>query len=104
MEPVIKHRSQSPNPILGPDDGTPNFVMLYVEHAPGASSAHHTHEWEHEAYIVEGSGVLWCDGTEYPLTAGDAVLVPPNVEHHFTNTGSGSLGRVTVNPLSSVQR
>ena len=45
---------------------------------------------------------MWVEGTEYPIKAGDAVLVPPGVEHQFRNRGSGTLSRVTVNPLSSV--
>ena len=102
MEPVIRNVEGLDNPVLGPDEGVPNYVMLYVQHAPGASSAHHTHPWEHQAFIVEGSGVLWCDGIEYPIRKGDAVLVPPNTEHQFTNTGEVTLSRVTVNPLSSV--
>ncbi len=102
MDPVIKSHEGHSNPILGPDDGVPNYVMLYVQHPPGGSSAHHTHPWEHQAFIVEGSGFLWCDGKEYPIKQGDAVLVPPGSEHHFTNTGDVTLSRVTVNPLSSV--
>ena len=102
MEPVIRNYRGASNPLLGPDDGAPNYVLLYVQQAPGASSPHHTHPWEHQAFIVEGLGVLWCEGKEYELEQGDAVLVPPDVEHHFTNTGSVTLGRVTVNPLSSV--
>ena len=102
MEPVIKNKADHSNPILGPDDGVPTVVTLYHDHQPGESSAHHTHPWEHQAFIVEGSGVLWCDGSEYPIRKGDAVLVPPDTEHHFTNTGDVTLSRVTVNPLSSV--
>lgn len=104
MQPVIKNFRNSKNPLLGPEDGVPNYVMLYVQHAPGASSAHHSHPWEHQAFILEGSGILWCDGKEYPIKQGDAVLVPPDAEHHFTNTGTTPLTRVTVNPLSSVGR
>ena len=104
MEPVIRNHEGVSNPVLGPDDGVPNYVMLYAEHEPGGSSPHHTHAWEHQAFIVEGEGVLWCDGKEYPITTGDAVLVPPDTEHHFANTGSVTLSRVTVNPLSSVGR
>ena len=102
MEPVIRNVEGASNPILGTSDGVPNYVMLYVQHEPGASSAHHTHAWEHQAFIVEGSGILWVDGKEYPIKTGGAVLVPPGSEHHFTNTGDVMLSRVTVNPLSSV--
>ncbi|HAL48131.1 MAG: cupin domain-containing protein [SAR202 cluster bacterium] len=102
MDPVIRKAEGSKNPVLGPSDGVPNYVMLYVQHAPGASSPHHTHAWEHQAFIVEGEGVLWCDGKEFPIKAGDAVLVPPDSDHQFRNTGSTTLSRVTVNPLSSV--
>ncbi len=40
------------------------------------------------------AGVLWCDGTEYPIRAGDAVLVPPGAEHDFENTGDVTLARL----------
>lgn len=102
MKPVIKSVGAAANPVLGPEDGTPNYVMLWVQHPPGGSSAQHVHAWEHQAYIVEGEGVLWVEGEEYPIRAGDAVLVPPGVEHQFRNTGGATLSRVTVNPLSSV--
>ena len=102
MKPIIKSVGAVANPVLCPDDGTPNYVMLWVQHPPGGSSAQHVHAWEHQAYIVEGEGVLWVEGEEYPIRAGDAVLVPPDVEHQFRNTGEVTLSRVTVNPLSSV--
>ena len=103
MEPVIRNHEGVSNPVLGPDDGVPNYVMLYAEHEPGGSSPHHSHAWEHEAFIVEGAGTLSCDGKSYPIRKGDCVLVPPNTEHQFINTGSEPLIRVTINPLSSVQ-
>ena len=102
MKPVIKSVEGKSNPVLGPEDGVPNYVMLWVQHPPGGSSAQHVHPWEHQAYIVEGEGVVWVEGEEYPIKAGDAVLVPPDVEHQFRNRGAGTLSRVTVNPLSSV--
>ena len=32
---------------------------------------------------------------------GDFVLVPPNADHYFENTGTSVLSRVTFNPLAS---
>ena len=55
------------------------------------------------AYITEGSGILVVEGETYPVTAGDAVLVPGGARHYFTNTGDVMLSRVTVNPLESVK-
>ena len=85
MRPVIKNYKDYENPILGKKDGVPNYVMLYVRHEPGESSPLHTHPWEHQAFITEGSGVLYCDGKEYPIKEGDAVHVPENLEHQFRN-------------------
>ena len=103
MNPVIKNRENVPNPVLGPEDGVPNYVMLYAEHQPGDSSPFHSHKWEHEVFIIEGSGTLSCDSKTYPIRKGDAILVPPNSKHQFVNTGKKPLIRITVNPLTSVQ-
>lgn len=103
MEPIIRNFEGHKNPLLGPGDGVSTYVMLYVLHEPGESSPDHTHPWEHQAFITEGSGVLVCGGKEHPIKAGDAVLVPGGVRHQFKNTGSARLSRVTVNPVESVK-
>jgi len=66
-------------------------------------SADHGNPWEHQAFITEGAGVLVCGGKEYPIAAGDAVLVPGDVRHQFKNPGTATMSRVTVNPIESVQ-
>ena len=101
MEPVIRNQSDHENPILGPGDGVSSYVMLYVKHAIGESSPDHVHPWEHQAFITRGSGIIWVDGEEYPITSGDFVLVPPNSSHYFKNTGTSTLSRVTFNPTIS---
>ena len=103
MEPVIKIYRDNNNPVLGKEDGVPNYVMLYVQHAAGESSPFHTHPWEHQAFITEGSGVLLFGGKEYAIRQGDCVHVPGGVEHQFQNTGDVPMNRVTVNPISSVE-
>ncbi len=103
MGPVIRNFEGNSNPLLGPGDGVSTYVMLYVQHGPGESSPDHTHPWEHQAFITEGAGVLIFDGEEFPVKAGDAVLVPGGVRHQFKNTGSVPMNRVTVNPIESVQ-
>lgn len=102
-KPVIRNFKAHKNPLLGAQDGVSTYVMLYVRHAPGESSPDHIHPWEHQAFITEGSGVLVCDGKDYPISTGDAVLVPGGVRHQFKNTGTVTMSRVTVNPVESVQ-
>lgn len=102
MRPVIRNVEGNPNPLLGPEDGSATSVLLLVRHAPGESSPDHVHPWEHMAYITEGAGVLTVEGEQFPIRAGDAVLVPGGQRHQFTNTGDVPMSRVTVNPLESV--
>jgi len=90
--------------ILNTRDGVPHYVMLYNgTMAPGAVShpdgGGHVHSWEHVVYILEGHGTLFCDGREYTVAEGDAVLVPPNSFHQWRNTSDLPLKRVTFNPI-----
>ena len=101
LEPVIRNEQGSSNPLLGPGDGVSSYVMLYVKHAPGESSPDHTHAWEHQAFITEGSGILVCGGKEYPVNTGDAVLVPGGVRHQFINTGDTPGRFLCLVPLES---
>lgn len=65
------------------------------ELAPGVSEGNHVHEgeedYEETYYFLQGRGVMWIEGEEVPVEAGDAVLVPPGVDHGFANTGDEPL-------------
>ena len=73
MEPVIRnvnsvHQAGGGSArLISPDDGAVTCTMTYSAIEPGKTSSHHIHPWEHEVYILEGSGVLVCDGKEYPV-------------------------------------
>lgn len=110
MEPVIRSHKDLFEPhgasarLIWLDDNPPTCTMTYLEIDPGKTSPHHIHEWEHEVYIIEGTGTLVCDGKEYPVKAGDAIYVPPNVDHYTLNSGGpGVLRRIEVNPLIAAQ-
>jgi mannose-6-phosphate isomerase-like protein (cupin superfamily) len=67
-------------------------VNLHVwELAPGVSEGNHVHagddNYEETYYFLQGRGVMWIEGEDVPVQAGDAVLVPPDVDHGFRNTG-----------------
>ena len=95
LSPGVAH------PILGTDDGVPNYSMLYRALAPDEASPEHAHEWEHQAYILEGSCTLTSDGKEYRVTEGDAVLVPPHASHTWWRNGDSPVRWLVFNPLSA---
>ena len=110
MEPVIRNFRNVYTPegpgarLVGLNDNAPTCTLSYSEIYPGKTSSHHIHEWEHEVYIVKGSGTLVCDGQEYPVKAGDAMFIPPNVDHYtLNNGGEGVLRRIEINPLIASQ-
>ena len=108
MEPVIRNFSSfeagQPARLISLDDNPPTCTMSYSVIEPGQTSAHHIHQWEHEVYIIEGSGTLICDGKEYPVREGDAMFIPGNVDHYtLNNGGQGNVRRIEINPLIASQ-
>jgi len=70
-------------------DGAPTFAMRLYEVDPGGHTPHHAHGFEHEVFVVEGTGrVVGADG-ERPFKAGDVIFVPPDEMHQFRNTSDG---------------
>ncbi len=67
------------------EDGAPNFVMRVFDVEPGAHTPFHTHPWEHEIFILEGSGVVRGEGRERKISPGDVVLILPNERHQLIN-------------------
>ncbi|MBU0494157.1 MAG: cupin domain-containing protein [Chloroflexi bacterium] len=80
-------------------DGVPRFALRVFEVEPGHGSPRHAHWWEHEVYILAGTGVLWTPDGETPLRPGHAVFVPPDAEHQFRNTGDEVLRFICVVPV-----
>lgn len=80
--------------LCGPDDGCPNFAMRKFTVAPGGCTPRHQHDYEHEVYILAGEGVVFGNGKEQRIKAGDSMYVPANEVHQFRNdaaAGAGSL-------------
>jgi quercetin dioxygenase-like cupin family protein len=77
--------------LITKDDGAENFAMRHFEIAPGGQSAHHTHDWEHETFILDGHGSVVCGEEKKRVGPGYVIFIPPNVPHHFENLGHEAL-------------
>jgi len=64
-------------------DGAPTFAMRVFDLSPGATTPYHHHPWEHEVFIVSGSGVVKSEQGDRPFAAGDTVFIPGNEPHCF---------------------
>lgn len=77
--------------LITQEDGAPYFAMRLFEVQPGCNSPHHQHWWEHEIFILDGTGIVEIDGQEHPIGPGTAILIPGGSLHRLVNTGDAVL-------------
>ena len=71
--------------LIGPQDNAPTFAMRLFELAPGGHTPYHTHDFEHEAIILDGDIVVMTEERPQPVKKGTILLVPANEPHQFKN-------------------
>ncbi|UCE81154.1 MAG: cupin domain-containing protein [Methanobacteriota archaeon] len=84
--------------LIAKDAGAPNFYLRIFDVSPGGHTPKHAHDWEHEVYVVKGSGKIVLEAAEEMLSTGDALLVSPGELHQFVNDGSSMLRMICVIP------
>ncbi|MDG6223582.1 MAG: cupin domain-containing protein [Candidatus Bathyarchaeota archaeon] len=63
--------------------GAENFAMRLFEMNAGGHTPFHSHQWEHEVFILEGEGLVVGGKEEKSFKAGDVIFVPANEMHQF---------------------
>ncbi len=84
--------------LVGPEEGAPGFVMRRFSVVPGGHTPFHSHEWEHEVYVLSGRGEAMSADGPAPLGPGTTVFVEPGERHNFVNTGGEDLEFICVVP------
>lgn len=72
--------------LISKKDNAPNFAMRMFEVEVGGHTPFHSHEWEHEVFVLQGSGVLVTEEGEKSFQQWDVIFVEPHVKHQFKNT------------------
>jgi quercetin dioxygenase-like cupin family protein len=67
--------------------GANHFAMRMFEVKPGSQAGPHSHSWEHEVYILAGTGVFSNGKEEVEAGPGSVVFIPGNEPHQLKNTG-----------------
>lgn len=84
--------------VIGPREEVPTFVMRVIDLPPG-SSYYHSHDWEHEVFVLAGEAVLVSEQSEIPLKADDVIYIAPFEKHGLTNKGQDIFRFICVVPL-----
>ena len=85
LEPVDQDGAQKVSMawLLDPTMGTPTFSMRLFRIEAGGCTPRHTHGWEHEVYVLSGSGKVWTGEGWELVRKGSYLLVLPEEEHQF---------------------
>jgi len=73
--------------LISREDGAPVFAMREFEIEPGGYTPYHSHDWEHEVYVLSGEGVVVGEDGGKPLKPDLVAFVPAGEMHNFKNTG-----------------
>jgi quercetin dioxygenase-like cupin family protein len=74
--------------ILDAENGASHFSMGLVTFEPGRQTTPHTRAVEEVVYVLRGiSSVVTTHFGEFTLAPGDALHIPPGVEHYHANKG-----------------
>ena len=84
--------------LIAPPDGAPTFTMRKFTVQPGGYTFHHTHEFEHEIYVLTGKGIAKSDAGEVKFEKDDVILVEPGEIHQFVNNSEEKLAFLCIIP------
>ena len=70
-------------PVITARDGAPNFSLRLFEIESDGNTPFHAHGWEHEVYIIEGSGFIIGENKKLRIEKDDFVFVEPSELHQF---------------------
>jgi mannose-6-phosphate isomerase-like protein (cupin superfamily) len=66
-------------------------ITQFVGSIPPGRAPDHYHTYEEMICILQGSGVMWADGSSVPVARGSCIFLPRRQVHCLENTGSDEL-------------
>lgn len=87
-----------------PSRGTRDTSVWRIEIAPGTPATPHSVTREEVFVVLEGEAAVEIEGTRATAQAGDAIVVPPEVEFGLTNGGDEPLHLLCCLPVGGQAR
>jgi len=72
--------------LIGLNTGAKTYAMRHFEIRPGGIIPLHTHDEEHEIFVLEGEAKVLGDEERTIAKKDDVVYVPSNLPHGYDNT------------------
>ena len=85
--------------LLDESCGVPNFALRRFVIGPEGHTPLHSHDWEHEVYMLRGEGVLISGDGEISIKADQAIFIEPGELHQFRCRGTENLEMLCLVPL-----
>ena len=70
-------------PVITVIDGAPNFALRLFEVSPNGNTPYHSHEWEHEVYVIDGNGFIIGENKKLKIEKDDYLFIEPTEIHQF---------------------
>jgi len=87
--------------LITKEAGAENFAMRLFEMDLGGHSPLHSHDWEHEVFILEGQGIVSGEEQERKFGPGDVIFISPNEKHQFRNDGEETVKFLCLVPMQA---
>jgi len=84
--------------LITPREGAPNFSMRVFDVLPGGHTPLHSHDYEHEIFILEGAGEVTEGKRILALEPGSVVFIRSGTPHQFRNPGEAVLRFICLIP------
>ncbi|MCD6474369.1 MAG: cupin domain-containing protein [Thermoplasmata archaeon] len=73
--------------LITKERGAANYAMRLFTIEPDGKIPRHQHPWEHEIFVLEGTGIIGCCEEEKEVKEGDFLYIEPDVPHWYRNNG-----------------
>lgn len=87
--------------VISEKEGAPNFIMRVFEIEPGGYTPLHRHSWEHEVFVLQGTGAVISRSETKSIRPGDVIFVAPEEDHQFKNDSQQVLEFICLIPRRS---
>ena len=93
---VVERDQLTDSELQGYQFGGATVCLIFVDLEPGGGPLLHRHPYEEIFILLEGQATFTVGTRTVGATAGQILMVKPNVPHKFVNSGAGRLRQIDI--------